>query len=258
MNSQISEDSTPGLRILSLAHPDRGNALSEELVAWLSDQITRAYQDESIHTLVVRGEGRHFCTGFDLSTVATSSDGDLLARFVRIEMLLASLWYAPFRTIALANGRVWGAGADLFAACDFRVTSPAARFCFPGASFGLALGTRRLSTRIGDDLARRCITEGLILSADQALAHGLATHLTDSPDDWLSDEAPPFTLDRNTSTIIHRAMRPDYRAQDLAELVRSAIRPGLSQRILAYLDRQRNARAAKQPHEIPAVVSPVR
>lgn len=246
MSSQMNENPAPGLRILTLAHPNRGNALSEELVAWLSDQINRAYQDESIHTLVLRGEGRNFCTGFDLSTVATSSDGDLLARFVRIEMLLASLWHAPFRTVALANGRVWGAGADLFTACDFRVASPSARFCFPGASFGLALGTRRLSTRIGDDLTRRCVSEGLVLSADQALAHGLATHLADSPDDWLSDEAPAFTLDRSTSAIIHRAMRPDHQAQDLAELVRSAIRPGLVQRILTYLDRQRSAGKAKQ------------
>jgi hypothetical protein len=86
----------------------------------------------------------------------------------------------------------------------------------------------------------------LVLSADQALTHGLATHLVDSPDDWLSDEAPAFTLDRSTNANIHRAMRPDYRAQDLAELVRSAIRPGLVQRILAYLDRQRSAGKAKQ------------
>lgn len=243
MDSQMSENPVPGLRILSLARPDRGNALSEELVAWLSDQIALAYRDESIHTLVLRGQGRHFCTGFDLSAVAASSDGDLLARFVRIEMLLASLWHAPFRTVALANGRVWGAGADLFAACDFRVASPSARFCFPGASFGLALGTRRLSARIGADLARRCVSEGLILSADRALAHGLATHLTDSPDDWLSGESPGFTLDRGTSAIIHRATRPDHRAQDLADLVCSAIRPGLVQRILAYLDRQRDTRA---------------
>lgn len=244
----MSEDSAPGVRILSLTRPDRGNALSEELVAWLSDQITLAYQDESIHTLVLRGQGRNFCTGFDLSTVATSSDGDLLARFVRIEMLLASLWHAPFRTIALANGRVWGAGADLFTVCDFRVANPSARFCFPGASFGLALGTRRLGARVGADLTRRCVSEGLVLNANQALACGLATHLTDDPDGWLSAEAPSFTLDRNTSTIIHRATRPDLRAQDLAELVRSAIRPGLVQRILAYLDRQRGSDTASRSH----------
>jgi enoyl-CoA hydratase/carnithine racemase len=230
----MREELGSGVLSLSLARPDRGNALSEDLVAWLAEQIADAYKNEDIHTLVLQGQGRHFCTGFDLSTVATSSDGDLLARFVRIEMLLASIWHAPFRTVALATGRVWGAGADLFTACDFRVANPSAKFCFPGAAFGLALGTRRLSSRIGADLTRRCVSEGLILSADQALACGLATHLTDNLDNWLSNEIPAFTLDRSTGAIIHRATRPDHREQDLAELVRSAVRPGLVGRIITY------------------------
>lgn len=235
----VRQDIAPGIRSLSLMRPDRGNALSDELVAWLSKQVADAYRDEDIHTLILEGQGRHFCTGFDLSAVPTSSDGDLLARFVRIEMLLASLWNAPFRTIAVAAGRVWGAGADLFATCDFRVASRCALFRFPGAAFGLALGTRRLGLRVGPDVARRCISEGLTLNADQALACGLATHLTDNLADWLSTELPAVGLDRKTSTIIHRATRPDHSNDDLAELVRSAIRPGLADRILAYSASQR-------------------
>jgi enoyl-CoA hydratase/carnithine racemase len=237
----MKQDIAPGIRSLTLARPDRGNALSEELVAWLSEQVADAYTDENIHTLVLSGQGRHFCTGFDLSTVPTSSDGDLLARFVRIEMLLSSLWNAPFRTIALATGRVWGAGADLFAICDFRVASPSSLFRFPGAAFGLVLGTRRLALRIGPDLARRCISEGLTLDADQALTCRLATHLTDDPANWLSTQLPTAGLDRKTSTIIHRATRPDHSNEDLAELVRSAIRPGLAERILAYSANQRRS-----------------
>ena len=51
--------------------------------------VAAAIADASVHTLVLRGAGRHFCTGLDLSDLATLSDGDLLLRLVRIETLLA-------------------------------------------------------------------------------------------------------------------------------------------------------------------------
>ena len=46
--------------------------------------------------------------------------------------------------MAVATGRAWGAGADLFASCDIRACTPDASFRFPGTAFGIVLGTRRL------------------------------------------------------------------------------------------------------------------
>ena len=43
---------------------------------------------EDAGLIVIGGEGRHFCTGFDLTGIDRASDGDLLLRFVRIERLL--------------------------------------------------------------------------------------------------------------------------------------------------------------------------
>ncbi|MEI6759253.1 MAG: enoyl-CoA hydratase/isomerase family protein [Betaproteobacteria bacterium] len=225
----LSTEQLPGITTLTLQRPERGNALGPELVEGLIHAAEAAMADPAVHTLVLRGAGRHFCTGLDLTDLATLSDGDLLLRLVRIETLLALLWYAPIRTVALAHGRTWGAGADLFAVCEQRLAAADTTVRFPGAQFGIVLGTRRLAERIGVDAARALVLEAGELDATQALALGLVTRLADSA----ADLTPPRP-DAATAQAIRSASRADGRDADLAALVRSAARPGLQSRITAY------------------------
>jgi len=225
----LSTEHQAGVTTLTLQRPERGNALGPDLVEALISAAEAAMADPAVHTLVLRGDGRHFCTGLDLTDLATLSDGDLLLRLVRIETLLALLWHAPIRTVALAHGRTWGAGADLFAACEQRLVHPDTTLRFPGAQFGIVLGTRRLAERIGVDAARALVLEGGELDAPQALSLGLATQLGDTA----AELAAPRP-DAATARAIRSATRDDCRDADLAALVRSAARPGLQSRITAY------------------------
>jgi enoyl-CoA hydratase/carnithine racemase len=234
----LSTEQLPGITTLTLQRPERGNALGPELVEALISAAEAAIADPAVHTLVLRGAGRHFCTGLDLSDLATLSDGDLLLRLVRIETLLALLWHAPIRTVALAHGRTWGAGADLLAVCEQRLAAADTTLRFPGAQFGIVLGTRRLAERIGVDAARALVLEAGELDATQALALGLVTRLGDSAADLLA----PRT-DAATAQAIRSASRADCRDADLAALVRSAAAPGLQARITAYRARLQAAMA---------------
>lgn len=235
---------TEGIARIRLDRPEKGNALSTQLVAALAAHVTDAVADPRVHTIVFSGEGRHFCTGFDLSDLESVSDADLLQRFVQIELLLDAVWRAPVRTVALAQGRTWGAGADLFAACDVRLAAPDATFKFPGAGFGLVLGTRRLAVRVGRDEARRLTCDGGALDQAQALRAGLASAGAEAGEDslapWLA--APP--VDRATVAALRTATAEDGSDADLAALVRSAARPGLKERIQAHRARTLAAKAA--------------
>ena len=217
-----------GVTLLRLQRPERGNALGPMLVEGLISAASEAFANASVHTLVLQGEGRHFCTGLDLSDLATLSDADLLLRLVRIETLLAMLWHAPIRTVAQAKGRTWGAGADLLVACEQRLVGSDTTLRFPGAQFGLVLGTRRLAERIGADAARALVLEGGELDATQALALGLASRITDSLALAL------LRTSGDTGRAVRAASRSDLRDADLAALVRSAAVPGLQQRITQY------------------------
>jgi 1,4-dihydroxy-2-naphthoyl-CoA synthase len=225
----LSTEHQAGVTTLTLQRPERGNALGPDLVEALISAAEAAMADPAVHTLVLRGAGRHLCTGLDLTDLATLSDGDLLLQLVRIETLLALLWHAPIRTVALAHGRTWGAGADLFAVCEQRLVHPDTTLRFPGAQFGIVLGTRRLAERIGVDAARALVLEGGELDAPEALALGLATQLGDTA----AELAAPRP-DAATARAIRSATRTDRRDADLAALVRSAARPGLQMRITAY------------------------
>lgn len=234
----VQLDRMDGVATLRLARPERGNALGVEIVEGLMAGLDAALTAAGTHVVVLRAEGPHFCTGLDLEGLESLSDGDLLHRLVRIETLLSALWHSPCRTVAVAQGRCWGAGADLFAVCDARLALPQADFRFPGAGFGLVLGTRRLAQRVGEQRARALTADGQSLRAEQALEAGLASLVgTGIPDDWLAVPA----ADPPTVAALRAATRPDQRDQDLAALVRSAARPGLRERIQAYRERVRSA-----------------
>jgi enoyl-CoA hydratase/carnithine racemase len=226
-----------GLLQLTLNRPDSANALNPDLTEALIEAVTAA---QGVRLCVLRGEGRHFCAGFDLSDLEDLSDGDLLWRFLRIETLLQAVHHAPFPLVVFAHGQLVGAGADLFAACWRRVAAPDARFRMPGWNFELALGTRRLAHLLGQDAARDLLIDTKVLSAEESLACGLATDLAPQGE-WpvLADR-----LKQRASTLSPLAVEhmlaltaKDSRSEDMAAIVATAGRPGLKERIMAYRDR---------------------
>jgi enoyl-CoA hydratase/carnithine racemase len=232
-----------GTAVLTLSNPLRGNALSADMVESLMAQVQQCIADTALHTLVLRGEGKHFCTGFDLSddgagglaseaSALAAVDGPLLWRFVRVEQLLSLVWHAPLRTVAMAQGRTWGAGADLFAACDLRLADAETQWRFPGAGFGLVLGTRRLGTLVGASRALDWVGHGRGIDAPTAQACGFL-HATVDIAEWRT-ALPDLKVERNTYASLKAATRPDLSDADLAALVRSAAQPGLAARVQTY------------------------
>ena len=232
----LQHETVDGVTTLTLNRPEKGNALSAELVDALIEGVTRTVADQHVAALVINANGAHFCTGFDLSTLATSSEGDLLQRFVRVEQLLQLLWTAPIRTVAVVQGRTWGAGADIFASCEVRLCAADTTFRFPGARFGIVLGSRRLAERVGTDTARRWILDGAETAAEAALTMGFATCVINEGERTAVVAASVSqAIDRDTGAAIRALTRKDQSDRDMAELVRSASRPGLKGRIEAYV-----------------------
>jgi enoyl-CoA hydratase/carnithine racemase len=247
-DAPIVAQSTGPVLTVTLRREPAGNAVDAALVEALLAALD-AIDPRQTRLLVLRGAGRGFCSGFDLSGLEAASDGDLLLRFVRIETLLQRLRNAPVPSLALAHGFAFGAGADLFAACTWRIAAPGTRFAFPGAGFGIVLGTRRLTSLVGPQAAIDLTVRGGRLDAERALALGLATGIA-PVEGW---EAAVATLlgELAASTpevqpLLRRAALPDdMRDADLADLVRSAALPGLGARIRAYAEAARAARQSR-------------
>ena len=221
---------------LTLNRPDKMNALSRSLVEALLEQVELAARSD-VRLLVLQGAGRNFSAGFDFTGYEEQSEGDLVLRFIRIEQLLQAVYYAPFDTLALAQGRNFGAGVDLVCSCNHRIGDPAATFKMPGLSFGLVLGTRRYSARVGDARARHVLANGVSFTADDAVSDGFLTKCSPVAD-W-SDAVnhvgqSAVRLAASAQAALHRATVVKTQADDMSDLVLSAAQPGLKARIQAY------------------------
>jgi enoyl-CoA hydratase len=221
---------------LTLHRPSRHNALDAATVEALH-QALDGVDRTSVRMLVLEGTGPSFCSGFDLADLDAETDGSLLLRFVRIEQLLQRIFRAPYQTVALAHGRAFGAGADLFCACQHRFAAPDTTFRFPGTSFGLVLGSGRLAARVGIDTALALLRSTKPIDAVEARTSRLASEIVATEeraarlDRLVREEA---SIEPETFDLILDLALPATDQNDLANLVRSAARPGLKRRILDY------------------------
>jgi enoyl-CoA hydratase/carnithine racemase len=221
---------------LTLNRPDKANALNAELVDALLAAVAAAHGDGT-RLLLLQGEGRNLSAGFDFGGYEEQSEGDLVLRFVRIEQLLQAVYHAPFATLAIAHGKNFGAGADLFAAASVRVAAPDASFRMPGLRFGLQLGTRRLAQRVGGEKARALLADSVSFDAMTARDIGFVTHVAEQKywDPVVAKELErAMELEADATARLHAATVADSRAADMADLVASAALPGLKARIAAY------------------------
>jgi enoyl-CoA hydratase len=222
---------------ITLARPDKRNALSSLLVEELIDIVQRA-PAEGAKVLVFRGEGRNFSAGFDFSDVERETEGDLVLRFIRVEMLLQAIGSSPCMTVALAHGRTFGAGVDIVASCRLRYATADSSFRMPGLKFGLVLGTRRFGEIVGRQQASALQEEAATFGAAQALEMRFLQGIVEQAEWPLVVErarAKAVALPEWSRNALYEVLSSREGETDLAWLVRSAARPGLKQRIADYL-----------------------
>ena len=238
-----------GVWEIALDRGEKANALSETLVSEMHAAIKRLAKSEA-RLAIIRSTGKVFCSGFDFGGHKLASIGDLLHRFVSIELMLQDLRQASFLTVAYVDGPAFGAGADIAMACTWRVGTEKSKFRFPGFQFGLALGTRHLSKIVGMQKARDILLLNQSIDAEQAERLGMLTELVGA-DSFEQD------FDRIVDGIVQKVQSLDQESmqritemttensshEDLANLVRSITDGNLHDRIAKYL--QANKISAK-------------
>jgi len=167
-----------GVVVLTLALPERRNAMTEELTAAWAAEVAELAADRELRVVVVTGEGSAFCAGGDLSWIeAGGAEVDPL----RTKMLAFYRTWLSIRdlevpVLAAVNGPAIGAGLCLALACDLRYAAPGARFGAPFAALGIHPGMAAsylLPEAVGLPRAREMLYTGRIFSADEAERIGL-------------------------------------------------------------------------------------
>jgi 2-(1,2-epoxy-1,2-dihydrophenyl)acetyl-CoA isomerase len=164
-----------GVAEITLNAPDKLNALDEVALADLADAYGQAGEAQ-VRALVLRGEGRAFCAGRDISGVdpATDDARGLLADTV--EPLLRSIAAFGAPTFASAHGACLGIGLGLLIATDVVYVAESARFGSPFAKLGATLdsgGHALFFERLGAHRALDLIYTGDLMTGSEAVAAGL-------------------------------------------------------------------------------------
>jgi enoyl-CoA hydratase/carnithine racemase len=176
-----------GVATVTLARPEKLNALTFGAYADLRDLIAELARDGSVRALVLGGEGRGFCSGGDVEEIIGATlamDTGQLLDFNRMTgQVVRALRECPFPVIAAVHGVAAGAGAVLALAADFRVADPSARFAFLFTKVGLSggdMGAAYLLPRVvGLGHATRLLMLGEPVRADEAERIGLISVLTE-------------------------------------------------------------------------------
>lgn len=125
-----------GLARITLAAPERGNALGPGLLGGLAAALRRAAAAPGCRALVLEAEGEHFCKGLDFDT-ALEPGADSAALTDGLLECLLLIRRAPQPVIACVGAPASGGGVGLAAACDLVLAGDAASFALPEAIVGL-------------------------------------------------------------------------------------------------------------------------
>jgi len=180
MSEHILVERREAVLSLTLARPERRNAITVAMYAALADAIEGAANDPAIRLITIEGRGEDFTGGNDLADFlndlpAPGSDAD-----IPVWRLLRALANNEVPLVAAVHGNVVGIGTTMLFHCDLVLAEQGSRFIMPFVDLGLvpeAASSLIMPRLAGRRAAARHILLGEPLGADQALAMGLASHV---------------------------------------------------------------------------------
>lgn len=184
-----------GLAVVRLNRPHVMNALDVGMAERLCDVIESLAADKTLRAVAIRGEGRGFCAGGDVSGFAEDPDAmrqlDLLIQ--RFHAAIEFLTRIAVPTVAILHGAVAGAGFSLSLACDFAIAAETTKFTLAYAKIGTTPdggSSWALPRIVGTRKAMEIALLSDVFGADEALRLGLVTRVV--PADRVAEEGMAF------------------------------------------------------------------
>jgi Delta3,5-Delta2,4-dienoyl-CoA isomerase len=176
---------------ITLNRPEKRNALSVSLWNALDKAVGVAGEDIEARVVIVRGSGKSFCAGLDLSPdnqVISTITGQAAAsqkiafykEVKRIQAIHTRLERLSQPTIAAIHGHCLGAGLELALCCDIRLCSEDTVFALPEATLAIITdvgGLQRLPKVVGQGHAREIAFRGHRFSAQHAMTINLVNEV---------------------------------------------------------------------------------
>jgi enoyl-CoA hydratase len=224
LDVEVHELGSGTLHVLTMHRPAARNAMDSGLLIALIDALDDADRDGNLRGVLLTGAGGTFSAGADVREEMADAGRRRMELFTTFYEQL-SLLRVP--TAAAIEGHAVGGGAEAAAACDLRVAGRSAMLRFPGAIYGIPVGTSRTIGQVGLGVAKDWVLSSRDVSADEAYAAGFLQRLVDDGSAvaaaraWLEQVA---TRDRDTVALLKRLFNDHGGVRDRVAFENDALR----------------------------------
>jgi methylglutaconyl-CoA hydratase len=168
-----------GVATLTLARPEKHNALSAAMIAEITGAAEALGGDADVRVVVLAAEGPSFCAGGDLGWMREQMEADAATRAAEARKLagmLRALDTLPKPLIGRVQGNAFGGGVGMMSVCDVAIAADSARFGLTETRLGLIPATigPYVIARMGTAMARRVFFSARLFDAAEAVTLGLA------------------------------------------------------------------------------------
>ena len=177
MDAEVRIERADGVLAITLARPERRNAITVAMYAALAEAVESAATDEAIRLITIRGEGQDFTAGNDLADFLTAAPRD---EEIPVMRLLRALALNPQPLVAAVHGNAVGIGTTMLLHCDLVIAEASARFSMPFVDLGLvpeAASSLLIPRLAGRRRAATWLLLGESFGAAEAREFGLVSHL---------------------------------------------------------------------------------
>lgn len=191
MNDRVILSMEDGVADVRLNRADKMNALDPEMFQGIAATLTLLNAAKGLRAVVLSGEGRSFCAGLDMASMAgggASIGLDLMDRThgdANLFQTVAWGWRTmPVPVIAAVHGVAFGGGFQIMSGADIRIARPDARCSIMEMKWGLVpdmAGVALWRTLVRDDVLRELTYTNREFSGEEAHAFGFVTRLSDDP-----------------------------------------------------------------------------
>jgi enoyl-CoA hydratase len=205
--SDVEYESADRIARITLNRPQRGNGITSNLLGELVESVERADLDGAVHVLLLSGNGKGFCGGYDLVESAEVQlanhnpaepwdpmlDYSFMSRNVRTFM---SLFHCTKPVLCKVHGFCVAGGTDMALCSDLLVVAADAKIGYPPARVWGSPTTSMWAYRLGPQRAKRLLFTGDSLTGAEAFEWGLAI-----------EAPPPDQLDLRAQSLAQRIAR---------------------------------------------------
>ncbi len=175
--NKLSCEICDGIMILSLNRPEKLNAIDNDLSHELLKALHAAGDDDTVRVVLLKGNGRAFCAGRDISTAPTEED------LTSVQAVAEAIVSLSKPVIAVVHGWTVGAGLEWMLNADVVIAASSARFKLPEASLGVFVTGGLIATLpayVGVARAKALMLLGEEFSANDAQSWGLIWRVVES------------------------------------------------------------------------------